>query len=218
MKHKTNFFRQLFHISIYLVILVFFLTGLLRVGMLVYSRPKTYLVETVPSARVALVLGAGLNRDGTPGVVLQDRVSKAAELYFSGKVEKLLMSGDNTSLNYNEPAAMQEFAISIGVPEEDIILDYAGRRTYDSCYRAQAIFGVDKLIVVTQAYHLPRALFLCNAFDIEGYGVPADEANYRLRFYTFWWTREIFASLNAYWDVLIAHPVPILGEPEPIFP
>lgn len=186
--------------------------------MLVYSRPKTYLVETVSSARVALVLGAGLNRDGTPGVVLQDRVSKAAELYFSGKVEKLLMSGDNTSLHYNEPAAMQEFAISIGVPEEDIILDYAGRRTYDSCYRAQAIFGVDKMIVVTQAYHLPRALFLCNAFDIEADGVPADDANYRLRFYTFWWTREIFASLNAYWDVLIAHPEPILGEPEPIFP
>lgn len=218
MTQLTNVFRKLFHAALYLVILVFFLTGLVRVSMLIYSKPKTYLVDTVPSAPIALVLGAGLNRDGTPGVVLQDRVSKAAELYFSGKVEKLLMSGDNTSLNYNEPAAMQEFAISIGVPEEDIVLDYAGRRTYDSCYRAKAIFGVDQMIVVTQAFHLPRALFLCNAFEVEADGVPADDANYRLRFYTYWWTREIFASVNAYWDVLVAHPEPILGDPEPIFP
>jgi SanA protein len=97
------------------------------------------------------------------------------------------------------------------------VLDFAGRRTYDSCYRAKAIFGLDELIVVTQAFHLPRALFLCNAFDIQAAGVVADDANYRLRSYTYWWVREIFATLKAYWDVWVAHPVPILGDPEPIF-
>lgn len=194
------------------------ITGLLRVGMLVYSRAKTYLPGQVPEASVALVLGAGLNRDGTPGLVLRDRVRTAVELYFSGKVDKILMSGDNTSENYDEPGAMQEFALSLGVPETDIVLDFAGRRTYDSCYRAGAIFGLDQIIVVTQAFHLPRAVFLCNAFDIDANGVPADDANYRLSSYTYWWVREVLASVKAYWDVFIIRPQPILGEPEPIFP
>jgi SanA protein len=213
-----KFIKTLFHILVYAAVGVFFLTGFLRVGMLAAGWPKTKIVEDSRSAPVALVLGAGLNRDGTPGVVLQDRVATASELYFAGKVEKLLMSGDNSTIYYDEPGAMHDYAISLGVPEEDIVLDFAGRRTYDSCYRAKEIFGVDDLIVVTQAFHLPRALFLCNAFDIEATGVPADDANYRLRSYTYWWFREILATLKAYWDVTIEHPMPILGEPEPIFP
>lgn len=218
MSKLKSLVKFLFHAAIYTVILVFLLTGVFRVGMLVYSNTKTYLPSTAPEAQVALVLGAGLNRDGSPGVVLQDRVRKASELYFDGKVRKLLMSGDNTSEYYNEPGAMQDFALSLGIPQKDIVLDYAGRRTYDSCFRAKAIFGVDQLIVVTQAYHLPRAIFLCNAFNIEAAGVPADDSDYRLRSYTFWWVREILATLNAYWDVWIAHPQPVLGNPEPIFP
>ena len=205
------------HAILYISFGAFFLIGLLRVGMLIFSDSKTYLPEDVTDAPVALVLGAGLNRDGTPGVVLQDRVEKASELYFAGKVEKLLMSGDNSTEYYNEPGAMLEYALSLGVPEEDIVLDYAGRRTYDSCYRAKEIFGVDELIVVTQAFHLPRAVYLCSAFDIETTGVPADDANYNRSSYTFWWVREIFASLKAYWDVYFLHPQPILGDPEPIF-
>lgn len=185
--------------------------------MLIYSDSKIYLPRDVPKAPAALVLGAGLNRDGTPGRVLSDRVQKAAELYFEGKVEKILMSGDNTTEYYNEPGAMREYALSLGVPDKDIVLDYAGRRTYDSCYRAKAIFGVDELIVVTQAFHLPRALFLCNAFEIDADGVPADEAYYHRSSYAFWWVREIFASIKAYWDVYLINPDPVLGDPEPIF-
>lgn len=213
-----KFSRFLFHSLVYITLGIFLLTGLLRVGMLLYAAPKTFLVEEVPQVRVALVLGAGLNRDGSAGIVLQDRVEKAAELYFAGKVEKLLMSGDNSTEYYDEPSAMREHALSLGVPDEDIVLDFAGRRTYDSCYRSKEIFGVTELIVVTQAFHLPRAIFLCNAFDIDVTGVPADDDNYRLRSYTYWWSREILASAYAYWDVLIAHPTPILGDPEPIFP
>ncbi len=193
------------------------LVGLLRIGILIYNDSKTYLPQDVSNAPVALVLGAGLNRDGTPGKVLRDRVQTAAELYFAGKVEKLLMSGDNSTEYYNEPGAMRAYALSLGVLDEDIILDYAGRRTYDSCYRASAIFGVNELIVVTQAFHLPRALFLCNAFDIDADGVPADEAYYNRSSYAYWWVREVFASVKAYWDVYIIHPNLILGDPEPIF-
>ncbi len=206
------------HFLIYSFIAGFLLTGILRVVMLLNGQSRTYLPETVPQAPAALVLGAGLNRDGTPGLVLQDRVRSAAELYFSGKVEKIVMSGDNSSEFYDEPGAMKDFALDLGIPEGDITLDFAGRRTYDSCYRAKAIFGLDKLIVVTQAYHLPRALFLCNAFDVEADGIPADDANYRRSSYTFWWVREILATLKAYWDVYIGHPQPVLGQPEPIFP
>ena len=213
-----KYLRAFFHIIIYTAIGAFFLMGFLRVGMLIFAWPRTKVVAESRSAPVALVLGAGLNRDGTAGVVLQDRVETAAELYFTGKVEKLLMSGDNSTIYYDEPTAMLEYALSLGVPEEDIVLDYAGRRTYDSCYRAKAIFGVDDLIVVTQAFHLPRAIFLCNAFDIEVTGAPSDDAYYRLRSYAYWWFREIAATQVAYWDVLIEHPTPILGDPEPIFP
>jgi vancomycin permeability regulator SanA len=218
MKFLHPFIRLFLHLIVYIVLAGFLLTGFLRVGMLLYADPKTYLTENVPGSPAAVVLGAGLNRDGTPGLVLQDRVRTAVELYFSGRVQKILMSGDNTSRNYDEPNAMKDFAIELGVPEEDIALDFAGIRTYDSCYRAKAIFGLEKMIVVTQAYHLPRALFLCNAFDIEADGVPADDAHYRRSSYTFWWVREILASLKAYWDVYIGHPQPILGQPEPLFP
>lgn len=209
--------RLILHGALYLCITGFLIIGLLRTGMLISARTKTYLPENVPPAPVALVLGAGLNWDGTPGVVLRDRVDTAAELYFSGKVEKLLMSGDNSTIYYNEPGAMQRYALSLGIPEEDIVLDFAGRRTYDSCYRAKAIFEVENLIIVTQAFHLPRALFLCNSLDIEAVGVVADESTYNRSRYTFWWFREIFASVNAYWDIYISNPEPILGNPEPIF-
>jgi SanA protein len=218
MSSIQKFSRIAVHFILFTLIGSFFAIGLLRTGMLIQGRQKTYLPENVPQAPVALVLGAGLNRDGSPGVVLRDRVDTAAELYYAGKVEKLLMSGDNSSPYYNEPGAMQTYALSLGIPREDIVLDYAGRRTYDSCYRAREIFGVDKLIVVTQSFHLPRALFLCNTFDIEASGVSADDANYYRRSYTFWWVREIMASTVAYWDVFISQPEPILGTPEPIFP
>ena len=218
MKTLKKIIRSLFHFSLYLILSSFLLAGLLRIGLLVFARPRTFIPEQAPEAPAAIVLGAGLNRDGSPGVVLRDRVRTAVELYFDGRVEKLLMSGDNSTENYDEPGAMRDFALSLGVPEEDIVLDFAGRRTYDSCYRAQAIFGLDRAIVITQAFHLPRALFLCNAFQIDADGVPADDANYRLRYYTFWWVREILASINAFWDVYVTQPEPILGEPVPIFP
>src|SRR5512137_1403475 len=91
-------------------------------------------IRAVPPAPVALVLGAGLWKDGTPTPALYDRVATAVDLYQSGKVKKLLMSGDNRFVNYNEPAAMKTVAERLGVPAEDVVLDYAGRRTYDSCY------------------------------------------------------------------------------------
>jgi SanA protein len=183
-----------------------------------YAHPKTYPAAGVPARRVAIVFGAGLWRNGTATPVLQDRVQTAADLYFAGKVEKLLMSGDNRFVDYNEPAVMRELALSFGVPEEAVVLDYAGRRTYDTCYRAKAIFGVTEAILVTQAFHLPRAIYLCNLLGVDSVGVEADLRVYRKISVLYWNMRELLATVAALWDVNISHPVPVLGSPEPIFP
>ncbi|NTV35452.1 MAG: DUF218 domain-containing protein [Anaerolineaceae bacterium] len=183
----------------------------------IYSQGKIIAAKDVPSNNVAIIFGAGLRYDGTPTEVLKDRVTTGADLYFSGKVKKLLMSGDNRFVDYNEPAAMREFAISLGVPKEDIVLDYAGRRTYDTCYRAKEIFKVDKAILVTQNFHLPRALFICNSLGVDSIGVSADIRVYRASAYRYWELREIPATTVAFVELFISQPVPVLGDPEPIF-
>jgi SanA protein len=178
---------------------------------------RLYDVQNAPQKPVAIVFGAGLTRDGRPTSVLRDRVEAAADLYFAGKVEKILMSGDNRFSDYNEPGAMRAYALSLGVPAQAIVLDYAGRRTYDTCYRAKAIFGVQEALLVTQTFHLPRALYLCNALGVEADGVSADLHPYRRSAQFIWNLRELPASLTALWDVHIRHPIPVLGKPEPIF-
>jgi SanA protein len=206
------------NILIILVVLGAIILALSRLVTDLYARPKTYTAADVPSRRVAIVFGAGLWRNGTATPVLQDRIQMAANLYFDGKVEKLLMSGDNRFVDYNEPAVMREAALSLGVPEEAIVLDYAGRRTYDTCYRAKAIFGINEAILVTQAFHLPRAIYDCNRLGVDSVGVEADLRVYRKSSVLYWNVRELFATVAALWDVNISHPVPVLGDPEPIFP
>lgn len=178
---------------------------------------RAYSEAEVPARPVAIVFGAGLTRSGDASPVLRDRIRTAARLYLAGKVQKLLMTGDNSTMDYNEPAAMREYALSLGVPDEDIVLDYAGRRTYDSCYRAREIFGVEQAILVTQDFHLPRALYLCNMLGVDGVGVVADNFRYRRMSLLFWNARELAATLTALVDVHLTRPLPILGEPEPIF-
>ena len=194
------------------------LFGLLipRLIFLLYAKPRTFSAADVPARRVAVVFGAGI-RNGQPSPVLRDRVQTAADLYFSGKVEKLLMSGDNRFVDYNEPAAMRQYALKLGVPDADIVLDYAGRRTYDTCYRARDIFGLDSVILVTQAFHLPRAIYLCNMLGVDGVGVPADIQYYRKISRAIWNFRETLATLDAMNDIMYKKPVPVLGNPEPIF-
>ncbi len=209
-------------IFLVLIALVTLTIGVLFLPRLVtglYASSKTFSqVEATPAGRVAIVFGAGLWRDGRPTPVLRDRVATAASLYFAGKVEKLLMSGDNRFDTYNEPAAMRDYAVELGVPEEAIVLDYAGQRTYDTCYRARDIFGIRQAILVTQAFHLPRALYTCNKLGVRAIGVPADRRIYRNYSLFAWNMREVPATLVALWEVHVSRPQPILGEPQPIFP
>ncbi|HEY5269582.1 MAG TPA: ElyC/SanA/YdcF family protein [Anaerolineales bacterium] len=210
--------KMLLKILFVLAVLGLLILILSRLVTGLYARPKTYTAADVPAHRVAIVFGAGLWRNGTATPVLQDRVQTAANLFFAGKVEKLLMSGDNRFVDYNEPVVMREVALSLGIPEDAIVLDYAGRRTYDTCYRAKAIFGVTEAILVTQTFHLPRAIYLCSQLGIDSVGVAADLRVYRKSSMLYWNMRELLATVAALWDVNISHPVPVLGDPEPIFP
>jgi SanA protein len=218
MKNLNGLFRMLFWLSMIILVLVILLVALPRLITFWSTRHRVFTVESAPTRRVAIVFGAGLWRDGSPTPVLRDRVATAARLYFAGKVEKLLMSGDNSYIEHNEPGAMRGYALELGVPDEAIVLDYAGRRTYDTCYRARSIFGLQDAILVTQSFHLPRALYLCNALGLPSIGVPADLRSYLNRSLLYWNLREVPATLAALWDVHISRPEPILGEPEPIFP
>jgi SanA protein len=168
-------------------------------------------VATVPSEPVAIVFGAGIWPSGRLSHALADRMETAIALYQAGKVNKLLLSGDNRFADYNEPAAMARYASERGVPAEDLVLDYAGRRTYDSCYRARDIFGVERAVLVTQAFHLPRALYTCQRLGLEGAGVVADRRQYiRAPWYQL---REVFALSRAWLDLNLSKPRPVLGDP-----
>jgi SanA protein len=205
------------------ILLILLILGLLvllvsRLVTGLYARGRVYTSSDVPTRRVAIVFGAGLWRNGSPTPVLADRVTTAANLYLAGKVEKLLMSGDNRFVEYNEPEAMRQLALSLGVPYEAIVLDYAGRRSYDTCYRAKAIFKVDQAILVTQAFHMPRVIYLCNRLGVDSIGVTSDVQYYRKSTRLYWNIRELSATLAALWDVHLGHPIPVLGDPLPIFP
>lgn len=197
---------------------LFFLVGFLRLGMIYYADRKTVEIVALNPVPVVIVPGAGLSADGTPSAPLRDRVRAAVELYQAGKVQKILMSGDNSTVYYNEPESMRQYAISLGVPDDAIVLDYAGRRTYDTCYRALNIFGIESAVITTQPYHLPRAVFLCDRLGIDIQGVEVEQSRYVRARYIFWQVREVFATLAAVWDIYVAKPLPILGSPEPIFP
>lgn len=206
----------LWRISLVLGVLTLIGLFMPRFIMGLFAAPRTFTVENVPATRVVIVFGAGLLRDGSAGPVLSDRMQTAVNLYQAGKVDKLLASGDNRFIEYNEPEAMRQYALDQGVPNEDIVLDYAGRRTYDTCYRAKHIFGVDEAILVTQEFHMPRALTLCNWFGVDSVGVEADNRYFLKRSRAWWNFRETLAVFQAAWDLMVAKPLPVLGEPEPI--
>jgi vancomycin permeability regulator SanA len=185
-----------------------------RILTQIHAQARLFTIHNVPNKKVAIVFGAGLRRDGSPTRVLRDRVETAAELYFSGKVETLLLSGDNRFNQYNEPGAMRDYALQLGVPEKALVLDYAGISTYDTCYRAQHIFSIKEAVLVTQQFHLPRALYTCFALGIDAVGVPADRNVYRQITRTFWSIRELPATTNAMIEIHILHPLPVMGQPE----
>jgi len=161
-------------------------------------------IADAPHAPVGIVFGAGLRRDGGPTTVLYDRVAAAAQLFSEGKVDSLLLSGYETAEGYSEPSAMREVAESLGVPAEAIVTDGLGTRTFTTCERAISTFGIEQALLITQDYHLPRALAICDGLGIDAVGVSADLRPYSPRALQYWETREIPATLVALVEIFIA--------------
>lgn len=136
-------------------------------------------VSSVSDADCILVLGAGIRTDGSPSPMLQDRLNTGIELYQNGAAPKLLMSGDHGRKKYNEVQTMKDIALDQGVPSEDVFMDHAGFSTYDSLYRARDVFQARKVIIVTQKYHLYRALYIARSLGLDAWGVSADTRRYR---------------------------------------
>ena len=199
---------------------VLFLTGLLALRGWVQQRTRGRLYEALqelasgPPVGAALVFGAGYWPSGRLSEALADRMELALALYEAGIVNKLLLTGDNRYADYNEPAAMAAYARTRGVPEEDLVLDYAGRRTYDSCYRAKAIFGLEQAVLVTQRFHMPRALYTCERLGVEAVGLVADQRRYARG--TWYELRELLALGRAWLDLQVFKPLPVLGDPIPV--
>ena len=171
-------------------------------------------VASVPATPVALVLGAGLEPDGTPSVYLARRLEAARQLFEAGTVQVILVSGDNSTPYHDAPGAMRRWLLQHGVPDAKIVRDAAGFDTHDSCVRARQIFGVTSAVVVTQDYHVRRALFSCKAAGIESSGVGVSAASVTPKQAVVWRLRELPASWKAAWDALTHRRPVFLGTPE----
>jgi len=178
------------------------------------ARGHLFTVESVPPAPVALVLGAQVYDGGVPSPFLTGRLEVARRLLAAGKVRAILVSGDHMRWEYNEPGAMLRWLLDRGVPLEKVVLDHAGFDTYDSCVRANKIFGVRKAIVVTQTYHLPRAVMLCRRLGIDATGV-GDASAHKYRWPWFISApREQAACVKAAYDVVSGRDPVFLGNYE----
>ncbi len=205
-------------LSIALVMIIAFIGGVI-VNRHIIKTGKTKIIAAEDAAALSdvdciLVLGCGVRDDGSPTAMLNDRLKVGVNLYELGCSKKLLMSGDHGRVNYDEVNTMKQFAIAGGVPSEDVFMDHAGFSTYESIYRAKEIFKVKKLVIVTQEYHLYRALHIAEAFGLEAWGVSAD-----LRSYVGQDMREIREVLARNKDFLtsIFKPKPtFLGEAIPV--
>ncbi|MFA4831494.1 MAG: ElyC/SanA/YdcF family protein [Patescibacteria group bacterium] len=158
----------------------------------------------LPKETIAIVFGGGMNKDGTMTEMQHDRVMKALELYASGKVLGLLLTGDDGSKRADEINAMRALARQYGVAEDRVLIDPEGFRTYLSCYNAKYKFHFDDAIVVSQSFHLPRILYICRAMGIDAVGIAADAREYGDRWTPGW--REKFARLKAFLEVSLKKP------------
>ena len=213
-------FNKLLALRVVRYLILLGLLGLLLTTYLAYhinKETEAYIydrVEELPSTYTALVLGASVRRNGELSTMLRDRVESALLLYNKGKIKRFLVSGDNRTTNYNEPVAMKKYLLERGVPEEDIFMDFAGFDTYDSVYRASYIFEVDSAIVVSQRFHLPRAVYIARSMDLNFYGYNGDRREYELesrnRF------REVAANVKAWIELLIDKEPHFKGDKIPI--
>jgi SanA protein len=217
---RTSRRRRIIFWSVITAGLLALVAGILTLtaNLVITQGTKDYIVqapEDAPHAQCAIVLGARVFKDGTPYAMVADRLEVAIRLYNLGKVDKLLLSGDHGTTTYDEVNSMLKYVVDRGIPDEDVFTDHAGFDTHDTMYRARDVFMVKTAIVVTQGYHLSRAVYTARTLGLEAIGVSADLRPYLhpLRNEA----REILARVNAILQLHITHPGPkYLGPVIPI--
>ena len=184
-------------VFVFLIIMV-----LLVVRVELKYRDKIVSASEISGQNIGLVFGAGLKKGNQPSDILEDRIVTAIGLYQDGKIGKIIMSGDNQGDNHDEVTAMKNFALAQGLPEDAILTDNAGINSYSSCANIKKVFSINKIVLITQKYHLSRTLYLCNELGIDAIGVPARDRGYvhQLKYSL----REIPANLSAWFTINIA--------------
>lgn len=215
MKKKTIYISLL----ILLIALAVLLTASLSINYFVKHNGEKFIISQDEAIKLTdvdciLVLGCGVREDGSPSNMLEDRLTRGISLYNSGVSEKLLMSGDHGQKEYNEVGTMKQYAIDAGIESSDIFMDHAGFSTYESIYRAKEIFGANKIVIVTQEYHLPRALYIAKELGIEAYGVSSDYNAYAGQTYRDF--REVFARCKDFFTAAFKPKPTFLGEAIPV--
>jgi SanA protein len=200
---KIGFVLAFIFISINLYIL-------LSANKYIYTDEKK-----IPKAYSAIVLGAHVWRDGSPSLVLRDRLNALVLLYKNNKINKILLSGDHGQKDYDEVNSMKNYLIEKGIPADKIFMDHAGFDTYSTMKRAKEIFLIEDAIVVTHDFHLPRAIFLALKNDIKVSGFSVD-GNYTKNSYYYYWGRERLASIKAFFDVIRRRKPKYSGKQIPI--
>ncbi len=193
-------------VAVLLLVILINMYVCLSVKSRILNVDEAYLKE----ADCILVLGAGINTDGTPKNMLEDRLKVGINIFKNGKVNTILMSGDHGREDYNEVEAMKNYAVKNDIPSERIFLDHAGFSTYESVYRTKEIFGAKKVIIVTQKYHLYRSLYIAKSLGIDAYGVSADLRPYRGQ--PVYETREFVARIKDFLYTIIKPAPAYLGE------
>ena len=218
MKTKNKTLGRL--LSIFLCLCILGITALTVINSIVKLSTGDQIISSVEAAKLEdidciLVLGCFVKDDGKPSDMLFDRLTRGVELYDMGAAPKLLMSGDHGREEYDEVAAMKQFAIDEGIPSEDVFMDHAGFSTYESIYRAKEIFQADKILIVTQEYHLYRALYIANQLGVEAYGVSSDYHTYVGQFMRDF--REMLARVKDCATCIFKPEPTYLGDAIPIF-
>ena len=198
-----------------------FLFGILSVAIINFymiSYADRYTITEEEASDLAdidciMVLGCGVYQNN-PTPLLEDRLKRGVAVFQTGVSPKILMSGDHGQENYDEVNVMKQYALDQGIPEKDIFMDHAGFSTYESMCRAREIFGIDKMIIVTQKYHLPRAVYLARKLGIEAYGIASDYRSFGGQFYRD--CREVLARVKDFFVAIIQPDPTYLGEAIPI--
>lgn len=194
------FFLWLFGVVVFLVLFV-----VVHVQMAhlidILSSPS----ELTEKAPVVLILGAAVKEDGEPSDALKDRLLVGIDIWKQGSAERILITGDDGNFRSDEISVMHAFLRTHGIPEDAILIDGKGYRTFESCRRAKEELKIDRAIVVTQRFHMARALYLCDALGVESVGVTSDKQTYKDASY--YWVRDLMASVKAFWEINKDRPV-----------